>query len=69
MALSKPTPKYMMRRQEAQDGIRWRSIRRNTCFPNDETDETEQTQKRPLTRLAFGFGGRNCLHRRNCLLD
>ena len=34
-------------------------------------DETEQTQKRPrvLTRFDPGFGDRNCLHRRNCLLD
>jgi hypothetical protein len=55
MAFSKPTPKYMMRRQETQDTIRWRRSDGTPAFPDDETDETEQTQKRPLTRLGLAL--------------
>ena len=59
MTFAKPmdgAPAFMMRRWEAQQALEANGSREpdgTPAFPDDETDETDQTQKRPLTRLGF----------------
>jgi hypothetical protein len=55
MGFSKPTLKYMTRRREAEDTIRWLRSDGTPAFPDNQTDETDQTQKRPLTRLGLAL--------------
>ena len=52
MGLSKPTLK---RHQEAEHTISRLRSDGTPAFPDDETDETDQTQKRPLTRFGLGL--------------
>ena len=69
MGFSKPNESYYPEdAQEAEHTIAGLNPTEH-LFPNTNDSRNRSDTEAPSHSFRVGLGGRNCLHRRNCLLD